>query len=175
MYMDWSDVGKKIISVGAPLLGGALGGPAGAAIGQVIASQFGLTEASPDKVLEAITADPEARLKLTELEFRHSERLIELENEYFKLQTSNFKLQTEDVQQARNIHQHHWMPSAITMIMSAMFGAIVGSLFMWAIPEGNKDIVVYMAGQVSGILTSCVTYWVGSTRASTNKDSLIRR
>ena len=61
------------------------------------------------------------------------------------------------------------------MIMSAMFGAIVGSLFMWAIPEGNKDIVVYMAGQVSGILTSCVTYWVGSTRASANKDSLIRR
>ena len=90
--MDWSDVGKKIISVGAPLLGGALGGTAGAAIGQVVASQFGLTEASPDKVLEAITADPEARLKLTELEFRHSERLIELENEYFKLQTSNFKL-----------------------------------------------------------------------------------
>lgn len=36
--MDWSDVGKKIISVGAPLLGGALGGPAGAAIGQVVAS-----------------------------------------------------------------------------------------------------------------------------------------
>ena len=59
----------------------ALGVPAGAAIGKVVASQFGLTEASPDKVLEAITADPEARLKLTELEFRHSERLIELENE----------------------------------------------------------------------------------------------
>ena len=112
--MDWSDVGKKIISVGAPLLGGALGGPAGTAIGQVVASQFGLTEASPDKVLEAITAAPEARLKLTELEFRHSERLIELENEYFKLQT-------EDVQQARGIHQHHWMPSAITMVMCAMF------------------------------------------------------
>ena len=162
--MDWSDVGKKIISVGTPLLGG----PAGAAIGQVIASQFGLTEASPDKVLEAITADPEARLKLTELEFRHSERLIELENEYFKLQT-------EDVQQARNIHQHHWMPSAITMIMSAMFGAIISALFIWAIPGENKDIVVYMADQVSGILTSCVTYWVGSTRASANKDSLIRR
>lgn len=83
----------------------ALGSTAGAAIGQVVASQFGLTEAPPDKVLEAITADPEARLKLTELEFRHSERLIELENEYFKLQT-------EDVQHARGIHQHHWMPSA---------------------------------------------------------------
>lgn len=72
-----------------------------AAIGQVIASQFGLTEASPDKVLESITADPEARLKLTELELRHSERLIELENEYFKLQT-------EDVQQARSITRISW-------------------------------------------------------------------
>lgn len=165
--MDWSDVGKKIISVGAPLLGGSLGDPAGAAIGKVVASQFGLTEASPNKVIEAITADPEARLKLTELEFRHSERLIELENEYFKLQT-------EDVQQARNIHQHHWMPSAITMVVCAMFGAIVGSLFMWAIPEGNKDIVVYMAGQVSGMMASCVVYWVGSTRASANKDVMRR-
>lgn len=55
--------------------------------------------------------------------------------------------------------------------MCAMFGA----LFIWAIPGENKDIVVYMAGQVSGILTLCVTYWVGSTRASANKDSLIRR
>lgn len=79
------------------------------------------------------------------------------------------------VQGARNVHQHHWMPSAITMVMSAMFGAIIGALFIWAIPGENKDIVVYMAGQVSGILTSYVTYWVGSTRASANKDSLIRR
>ena len=77
-----------------------------------------------------------------------------------------------DVQDARKIHQHHWMPSAITMVMCAMFGAIVGALFIWAIPGENKDIVVYMAGQVSGILTSCVTYWVGSTRASANKDMM---
>lgn len=79
-----------------------------------------------------------------------------------------------DVQSARNVHQHHWMPSAITMVMCAMFGAIVGALFIWAIPGENKDIVVYMAGQVSGILTSCVTYWVGSTRASANKDVMRR-
>ena len=54
-------------------------------------------------------------------------------------------------------------------------GAIIGALFIWAIPGENKDIVVYMAGQVSGILTLLVTYWVGSTRASANKNSLIRR
>ena len=64
------------------------------------------------------------------------------------------------------------MPSAIAMVMCAMFVAIVGALFIWAVPGENKDIVVYMAGQVSGLLASCVVYWVGSTRASANKDMM---
>ena len=167
--MDWKQVGNTVIAVGAPLLGGALFGPAGAAVGSIIAAQFGVSpDATPDQVLTAIKGDPDAALKLRKIETDHVERLQELENERLRIETA-------DVQSARNVHQHHWMPSAITMVMCAMFGAIVGALFIWAIPGENKDIVVYMAGQVSGILTSCVTYWVGSTRASANKDSLIRR
>lgn len=166
--MNWKDIGKQAIQMGAPILGGALGGPAGAAVGAMIANQFGVDDPTPVNIMAAIKADPDAAMKLREVELRHQERLIELENDRFRIETA-------DVQDARNAHQHHWMPSAITMVMSAMFGAIIGALFIWAIPGDNKDIVVYMAGQVSGILTSCVTYWVGSTRASANKDSLIRR
>lgn len=33
--MDWENLGKKMISLGAPLLGTALAGPAGAAIGMI--------------------------------------------------------------------------------------------------------------------------------------------
>ncbi len=168
--MDWKEIGRTAASVGAPLLGGALFGPAGAAVGSIIAGKFGVSpDATPDQVLAAIdAAGPDAALKLRQIETTHVERLQELENERLRIETA-------DVQSARSVHQHHWMPSAITMVMCAMFGAIVGALFIWAIPGENKDIVVYMAGQVSGILTSCVTYWVGSTRASANKDSLIRR
>lgn len=167
--MDWKQVGNTAIAVGAPLLGGALFGPAGAAVGSIIAGKFGVSpESTPEQVMAAINGDPDAALKLRQIETTHIERLQELENEKLRIETA-------DVQSARNVHQHHWMPSAITMVMCAMFGAIVGALFIWAIPGENKDIVVYMAGQVSGILTSCVTYWVGSTRASANKDSLIRR
>ena len=166
--MNWMDIGKQAIQMGAPILGGALGGPAGAAVGAMIANQFGIDSPTPDNIMAAIKADPEAALKLREVELRHQERLTEMEVE-------RFRIETVDVQDARKVHQHHWMPSVITMVMCAMFGMIVGSLFIWAIPGENKGIVVYMAGQVSGILTSCVTYWVGSTRASANKDSLIRR
>lgn len=166
--MDWKEIGNTAIKVGAPLLGGALFGPAGAAVGSIIAGKFGVSpESTPEQVMAAITGDPDAALKLREIEISHIERLQELENDRLRIETA-------DVQNARNVHQHHWMPSAITMVMSAMFGAIIGALFIWAIPGDNKDIVVYMAGQVSGILTSCVTYWVGSTRASANKD-LVKR
>lgn len=164
--MDWKQVGNAVISVGAPLLGGALFGPAGAAVGSIIAGKFGVSpDATPEQVMTAINGDPDAALKLRQIETTHVERLQELENEKLRIETA-------DVQSARNVHQHHWMPSAITMVMCAMFGAIVGALFIWAIPGENKDIVVYMAGQVSGMLASCVVYWVGSTRASANKDMM---
>ena len=161
--MNWMDIGKQAIQMGAPILGGALGGPAGAAVGAVIANQFGIDTPTPTNIMAAIKADPDAALKLREVELRHQERLIELENYRFRIETAY-------VQNACGAHQHHWMPSAITMVMCAMFGSIVGALFIWAIPGENKDIVVYMAGQVSGLLASCVVYWVGSTRASANKD-----
>lgn len=166
--MNWMDIGRQAIQMGAPILGGALGGPAGAAVGAMIANQFGIDTPTPTNIMAAIKADPEAALKLREVELRHQERLTEMEVE-------RFRIETVDVQDARKAHQHHWMPSAITLLMCAMFGMIIGALFIWAVPGDNKDIVVYITGQVSGILTSCVTYWVGSTRASANKDSLIRR
>lgn len=164
--MDWSDVGKKIISIGAPLLGGALGGPAGAAIGQVVASQFGITDEDPAKVLAAITADPEARLKLTELEFRHSERLIELENEHFKLQSA-------DTQQARVTHKDHWMPSVLTCILALMVALMVAALIWISIPPDNKEVVYLMVGQLIGGFSTAIAYWLGSSRSSASKDARI--
>lgn len=163
--MNWLDIGKQAIQMGAPILGGALGGPAGAAVGAMIANQFGVDNPTPANIMAAIKSDPDAAMKLREVELRHQERLIELENDRFRIETA-------DVQNARGAHQHHWMPSVITMVLCAMFGCIVGALFIWAIPGENKDIVVYMAGQVSGMLASCVVYWVGSTRASANKDMM---
>ena len=164
--MDWKDVGNAVIKAGAPLLGGALFGPAGSVIASIISGNLGVSpESTPEQVMAAITSDPDAALKLRKIETDHVEHLQALENERLRIETA-------DVQNARSAHQHHWMPSVITMVMCAMFGCIVGALFIWAIPGENKDIVVYMAGQVSGLLASCVVYWVGSTRASANKDMM---
>ena len=82
--MDWKEVGKKLINIGAPILGTAIGGPAGgiaakAAI-SLIGAKAGIAEESltPEIVTNAL-ADPNFALKLKEAELNHSveiERLI---------------------------------------------------------------------------------------------------
>jgi hypothetical protein len=54
--MDWSILVRQVISLGAPLIGTALGGPFGAAAGQILASAVGAPAATPAAVQEALPA-----------------------------------------------------------------------------------------------------------------------
>jgi hypothetical protein len=61
--MEWGDLAKQVIGLGAPLLGGALGGPLGAAAGRILADALGAAEATPAAVNSALAtaaADPAA-------------------------------------------------------------------------------------------------------------------
>jgi hypothetical protein len=59
--MDWSDLAKTVIALGAPVIGHALGGPLGSAAGHILAQALGASEATPSAVKEAIvTASPGA-------------------------------------------------------------------------------------------------------------------
>ena len=166
--MDWKGVGNAVIKAGAPLLGGALFGPAGSVIASIISGKFGVSpESTPDQVLTAIKSDPDAALKLREIETTHVERLQALENERLRIETA-------DVQSARNVHQHHWMPSVLTLSLMVMFACAFNALLFMVLPDGNRDMVNFMLGQLSGWLSGAVVYWVGSTRASANKD-MVRR
>ena len=53
--MDWKAIVKQLAGLGLPLLGGALGGPAGAVVGQGIASALGLSQdATPEQTAAAL-------------------------------------------------------------------------------------------------------------------------
>lgn len=57
--MDWSDLGKQVIAMGAPMLGTALGGPLGGAAGQILANVLGSATPTPSAVQASLpTADP---------------------------------------------------------------------------------------------------------------------
>ena len=54
--MDWSDLAKTVIALGAPVIGQALAGPLGAAAGHLLAQALGVSEATPPAVNAAIAA-----------------------------------------------------------------------------------------------------------------------
>jgi hypothetical protein len=57
--MDWSDLVKTVIGLGAPLVGEALGGPFGAAAGRILANALGASDSTPAAVQSAIAGvDP---------------------------------------------------------------------------------------------------------------------
>jgi len=74
--MNWSDIGN-LVAKAAPLVGTALLGPAGGAIGAGLASLFG-TDADPEKIAQAINADPEAMIKIRQYELANEKHLNEL-------------------------------------------------------------------------------------------------
>jgi hypothetical protein len=53
--MDWSDLAKQVIGLGAPILGTALGGPLGGAAGKILAEALGAAEATPAAINEVLT------------------------------------------------------------------------------------------------------------------------
>lgn len=54
MNLEWSHLAAKVIGLGAPILGGALGGPLGAAAGNILADVLGADQRTPAAVNDAL-------------------------------------------------------------------------------------------------------------------------
>lgn len=68
------DAIRDTVGKAAPLLGSALGGPAGGAVGSMIAGVLGV-EDKPDAINKALQSDPEAAIKLQKLQQEHERKL----------------------------------------------------------------------------------------------------
>lgn len=120
--MDWKQVGSKVASVGAGLLGTALAGPGvGAAIGGVVADALGV-EATPDSISRAIDADPQAAVKLQELQ---SNERIQLRT--LALQAAQAQLQADTASMNevnQTMRQELQAPLDIRSLWRPIFGLV---------------------------------------------------
>lgn len=71
--MEWGDLAKQVISLGAPMLGTALGGPLGGVAGEILAKAIGAATSTPASVQVALPAVDPARL--AEAEARWAEMI----------------------------------------------------------------------------------------------------
>lgn len=116
-------------------------------------------QTSPEGAIDALRADPQLVLQF---------RLQMMGNE-----KEWDALYLQDVQHAREVHAHHWMPTALTFVLAIMVAGLLAGLFRSSTPPENAEVVYLIAGQLIGAFSTAVAFWLGTSRSSQVKDMWI--
>ena len=175
--MEWKDIGKRVINA-APMLGSLLGAP-GAAAGvavKLIASAFGLTEdeTTPERIDQILTADPQAMIKLKELEYQNQQGLRDyyLKWEGMRLADVGSAREREvKVVQATGEKDYNLYVLAWTVV--AGFFGLVYVLTFQTLPDANVGPVNQLYGVLGTGFGVVLGYFYGSSKSSRQKDTTI--
>lgn len=161
--MNWSDLGRKVADF-APLLGSALG-PVGSGVGALIASEFG-TENTPDAINSYIAGNPDAQVKLREIELTHKSQLQ-------KIRLETLQAELGDKANARQAHSQSKMPAYLSVGLTVLIGVLIFLLFYVDVPTGSREVLFMLLGVVIKEWGSAMQYWFGTTRSSSDKTRLM--
>lgn len=173
--MDFKKLGKTLAAKGLPLIGTALGGSVGGTVAEMITNVLGLDEgATEDEILKKIEADPEALLKLKQLQANKElelKRLSISEDQMYLLDTQDARKSQVEREKATGKPDYNLYILAWVNVIG--FFLIVGILIFAKI-DANADNVLYM---LLGVLATCyakiVSYFFGSSKSSSDKTKLL--
>ncbi|MFP3747035.1 hypothetical protein SB816_28515 [Achromobacter sp. SIMBA_011] len=174
--MDWKDL-AGVVSKAAPVLGGILGGPAGVAVGGLVATALG-TDASPDSVSAAILRDPQAAIKLKELETNSRVQLQQL-----AVTAEQNRLQAADRDSARRLaarQPRDWVRPAVTVLLLLGAAGIVFFVFSGMAEGLLRDATASLTvGTVIGYwfneLKQVLAFWFGTTGETQRANAEVRQ
>ena len=147
---------KNVIGAVAPILGTALGGPMGGMAANMIAEvlgvpnnpkaiEKGLAEATPEQMLELKKAEQDFDLKMKELE------------------VDVFKLETQDIQDARGKFGKDWTARIIGVLVVSGF---MGYIFLVTLqpPEQNSEALINLVlGYLGGLASAIISFYFGAS------------
>ena len=127
----WESIKETVGSI-APLAGTLLGGPAGGAVGAMLASALGVNN-SPDAVAEAISADPQAAIKLRQIESQLEQTRLEVRGQVVQAEATG-----------ESWLQRNWRP--LTMVW---FSALIGGYWFGYTPDNlSEEAVLSLFGLI---------------------------
>jgi hypothetical protein len=147
---------KNIVGAVAPTLGTALGGPMGGMAANMIAEVLGVPN-NPKSIEKAMAeATPEQMLELKKVEQDFEVKMKELEVDVFKLET-------EDVQDARGKFSKDWTARIMGIIV---VGGFMGYIFLVTLqpPEQNSEALINLVlGYVGGLASAIISFYFGAS------------
>lgn len=167
--MDWQSIIKTV----APWIGTAIGGPLGGMAVEAAANALGVSDKSVEKIKQALAGmTPEEALALKKAD---QDFAVQMQALGFKQSADLEAIAAGDRKSAREMQMSNRsrMPAMLTCFVGLAFVGTLFVLFYVPIPADNRDIIVYMCGQLAAAFAACLAFWVGTTRASENKTNLL--
>jgi hypothetical protein len=173
-----AQLGQWAPAIGTALAGvtGGISAPIGIALG-ALAKVFGLPEDSkPDDILNAITADPQARLKIMQAENEFKVKMAEI-----KIQELGLHL--DDSQDARKMRVEHEKVTGkgdlnlyiLAWVVVAGFFGLVLALLNIELPKDQNGVVFMLFGSLATGFGQVLQFFFGSSKGSTDKTELLAR
>lgn len=149
------DIAAAVLSGGATLPQLAL---------KAVADATGKSVSTEDDLASLVgSASPETMLKIKQAgnAFKIAMRQLDVELDQAEL---------KDQQNARAEHKHSIMPALICCFLTAAVIAFGAALMVADIPASNVRLIDTLFGSFLTAWLTSISYWVGTTRSSANKD-----
>ena len=153
---------KNVIGAIAPTLGTALGGPMGGMAAKMISDVLGVPN-NPKAIEKAMAnATPEQMLELKKVEQDFEVKMKELEVDVFKLET-------EDIQDARGKFSKDWTARIMGIVV---VGGFMGYIFLVTLqpPEQNSEALINLVlGYLGGLASAIISFYFGASQKQDNE------
>jgi hypothetical protein len=172
MNANWSDLLKTV----APWIGTAIAGPLGGIAAGMAADALGLSDKTKEAVQDALSGKvPVTQEQLMALKQKDQEFALQMRAMGIKEIADLETIAAGDRDSARKMQIAHSspMPAWLTTGVGIVFAATLVMLFTVQIPPANRDLIVYMCGQLAAAFGACLAFWVGTTRQTENQTKLL--
>jgi len=175
--VDWSKV-INFVKGAAPLLGTAIGGPVGTLAGgaiSLIASTFGVEDAeNPEAVYNAISADPDAVVKLKQIELNNKTELERIALQKDQAHLADIQnARTREIEMAKatgkkdiNLYVLAWI------VVAGFFGSFILLTFI-NLPEASGQAIFLLCGALIAGFGSVMNYFFGTSKSSGDKTAIL--
>lgn len=66
------------------------------------------------------------------------------------------------------------MRGVLAVVLMLSFQLALAALFRWEVPQSNRDMVIYMLGQLSGMVTTALAFYFATSKSSADKNDILR-
>jgi len=169
--MDWKAVGKLVLGQ-VPIVGNLLSHNSGAAMA-LVANALGVGR-EPDQVAEAIKNDPDAFVKLKQVEAAHDEELkrLTLESEMAYLADIQ-SARTREVDIAKYTGGKDLNLYILAWVTVIGFFASFGIFTFVGVKNENSVALSLMIGALVSRFGSVYDYFFGSSKGSSDKNKIL--